>query len=125
MSLPSRERGLKLNKAISVLKWELPSLPSRERGLKFNLILGKKISPRQSLPSRERGLKSQEKKRFTDRSKSLPSRERGLKFFGLSSHYTASHVAPLAGAWIEISSVIGLSSIYSRSLPSRERGLKY
>ena len=33
-------------------------------------------------------------------------------------------VAPLAGAWIEISSMSTASS-FSESLPSRERGLKY
>ncbi len=35
----------------------------------------------------------------------------------------ASEVAPLAGAWIEISLVLSCL-LWSRSLPSRERGLK-
>ena len=55
---------------------------------------------------------------------SLPSRERGLKFF--FRYFIITHffsVAPFAGAWIEISSLIGLSNA-PLSLPSRERGLK-
>ena len=36
MSLPSRERGLKLIVA-DYVNWAKESLPSRERGLKFNM----------------------------------------------------------------------------------------
>ena len=55
LSLPSRERGLKL-KEIRDGEGELPSLPSRERGLKF-LLFAPPLLPILSLPSRERGLK--------------------------------------------------------------------
>ena len=57
MSLPSRERGLKLQ------AWLLP--------LQMSL----------SLPSRERGLKSSWSEYYTQIPWSLPSRERGLKWF--------------------------------------------
>ena len=55
---------------------------------------------------------------------SLPSRERGLKllFRRLSAWFF--HVAPLAGAWIEINIGAKLPDPI-RSLPSRERGLKF
>ena len=57
-----------------------------------------------SLPSRERGLKWQQKDGKCDRMVSLPSRERGLKFIcSLSFISCGLYVAPLAGAWIEIS----------------------
>ena len=58
----------------------LRSLPSRERGLKLLLLL------LQFMPER-----------------SLPSRERGLKFNNLPNCILCEVVAPLAGAWIEIS----------------------
>ena len=38
----------------------------------------------------------------TNRIKSLPSRERGLKSIQVNILLQAIHVAPLAGAWIEI-----------------------
>ena len=58
-----------------------------------------------SLPSRERGLKFEEYAKKGGRvAMSLPSRERGLKF-PFQPHLAYRHmVAPLAGAWIEISS---------------------
>ena len=80
------------------------SLPSRERGLKFE-FLPFSVFALVSLPSRERGLKSD---LFLDviflLSLSLPSRERGLKLYGYIDAGMAIIVAPLAGAWIEISS---------------------
>ena len=55
-----------------------------------------------SLPSRERGLKYIYKNRSNQRKKSLPSRERGLKYASEHGFHGLVHVAPLAGAWIEI-----------------------
>ena len=55
MSLPSRERGLKLNNPDMAIK-AFTSLPSRERGLKL-CSMDQQSNCYQSLPSRERGLK--------------------------------------------------------------------
>ena len=60
----------------------------------------------------------------TNRIKSLPSRERGLKSIQVNILLQAIHVAPFAGAWIEILPFFILSPVLL-SLPSRERGLKY
>ena len=57
------------------------------------------------------------------RSLSLPSRERGLKFLRDHIHIDSLRVAPLAGAWIEIVTILFVLAIFP-SLPSRERGLK-
>ena len=77
----------------------------------------------ESLPSRERGLKSQGKLGTGWFGTSLPSRERGLKFYYVIVLWVVIHVAPFAGAWIEIMSYIDdMPPIVS--LPSRERGLK-
>ena len=79
------------------------------------------------------------------RKQSLPSRERGLKFKQMIIVFIRKFVAPLAGAWIEISEFLPLvlyvfvaplagawieivsgrndGCVYP-SLPSRERGLK-
>ena len=54
---------------------------------------------------------------------SLPSRERGLKYVAILDQYVLVHVAPLAGAWIEII-IRQESEMAALSLPSRERGLK-
>ena len=54
---------------------------------------------------------------------SLPSRERGLKSYARTPTGQGVDVAPLAGAWIEISAFRG-SRLSIASLPSRERGLK-
>ena len=77
------------------------SLPLRERGLKF-YSAAPLASPPSSLPLRERGLKST------------------MSFTGLVS----VHVAPLAGAWIEIP-IYHTLPVFLSSLPLRERGLKY
>ena len=55
---------------------------------------------------------------------SLPSRERGLKFSARKTKTNCCHVAPFAGAWIEISQA-DYPNIPNTSLPSRERGLKF
>ena len=77
---------------------------------------------------------------------SLPSRERGLKLVDMFHFYLQQHVAPFAGAWIEMLNAedmadtiavapfagawIEMAYTQARpprtwSLPSRERGLKY
>ena len=55
MSLPTRERGLKLWPPVSIID-HLTSLPTRERGLKLLRSKDPTI-PSASLPTRERGLK--------------------------------------------------------------------
>ena len=54
---------------------------------------------------------------------SLPSRERGLKLEEPNETRIIVKVAPLAGAWIEISYTTATAGS-NLSLPSRERGLK-
>ena len=54
---------------------------------------------------------------------SLPSRERGLKSKRFFILIFTIFVAPLAGAWIEIT-FMGFDPPIFQSLPSRERGLK-
>jgi len=56
---------------------------------------------------------------------SHPSRVRGLKLKILLPDSLQRSVAPLAGAWIETSNVINISSSYLPSHPSRVRGLKH
>ena len=77
------------------------SLPSRERGLK---LTGDENSADQmaSLPSRERGLKLSSCGAIPTASRSLPSRERGLKYSERFESRRGRYVAPFAGAWIEI-----------------------
>ena len=100
MSLPSRERGLKLEHKYKI-SVDAASLPSRERGLKSRIgVPGCPSSP--SLPSRERGLKYPCASPYLRQKLSLPSRERGLKFISNQQMQAACLVAPLAGAWIEI-----------------------
>ena len=55
---------------------------------------------------------------------SLPSRERGLKCINPKRMIQNMSVAPLAGAWIEITIQMRPLGTEKRSLPSRERGLK-
>ena len=55
-----------------------------------------------SLPSRERGLKLNDKRNADAVSLSLPSRERGLKCIDFAVSLVWEHVAPFAGAWIEM-----------------------
>ena len=76
-----------------------------------------------SLPSRERGLKFRRPIAFNVLVPSLPSRERGLKLQLPERLQILQEVAPLAGAWVEISFYRD-GTTASRSLPSRERGLK-
>ena len=99
----------------------------------------------QSLPSRERGLKSRLPGLSHLYALSLPSRERGLKLVYCRQRFVIINVAPLAGAWIEIShstfdgwtfqvaplagawieiNFLAAINVARPSLPSRERGLK-
>ena len=99
-----------------------------------------------SLPSWERGLKLLSSIVTVNIAVSLPSWERGLKSFYLLSCLECLNVAPLVGAWIEIS-LVNIMFFYTSvaplvgawieiclthkekrslvSLPSWERGLKY
>ena len=77
------------------------SLPSRERGLKLQSRQSHRVFSG-SLPSRERGLKSQLEGFRVGPNVSLPSRERGLKFEPDTHVVTHAVVAPFTGAWIEI-----------------------
>ena len=114
-SLPLRERGL---------KWELTikgttgvkSLPLRERGLKLSTLL-RILLISSSLPLRERGLKSSFYGLPKPEPESLPLRERGLKSLQYICSYQTSDVAPLAGAWIEISESNTIPSRYDRRSP--------
>ena len=60
----------------------------------------------------------------TEQTSSLLSWERGLKFWIFAVTIRGKRVAPLVGAWIEISSCI-LSYLSEPSLLSWERGLKF
>ena len=72
---------------------------------------------------RERGLKSTFHAKHSFLLKSLPMRERGLKYVVDITDLSPKHVAPHAGAWIEMDDV-GLGDAGFMSLPMRERGLK-
>jgi len=77
-----------------------------------------------SLLSWERGLKSQVKYMLMNCPKSLLSWERGLKYLIVFVLLVMHEVAPLVGAWIEISANSGIRCLLM-SLLSWERGLKY
>ena len=79
------------------------SLPLRERGLK-SADFSEFADLLSSLPLRERGLKSVHAFRIPHMSLSLPLLERGLKSICIRAAAASLIVAPLAGAWIEISS---------------------
>ena len=91
LSLLSWERGLKFRMG-NEEKYLFESLLSWERGLKYN-----------ELPyNHEKGLKS------------LLSWERGLKSSIISVDYIPVNVAPLVGAWIEISLLLRTLHCFSR-----------
>ena len=79
---------------------------------------------RTSLPLWERGLKSLSLRRKICAFGSLPLWERGLKSCPRTCPRQNAPVAPLVGAWIEISWALRRISGLE-SLPLRERGLKY
>ena len=76
------------------------SLPTRERGLKLKR---QRYNPRitLSLPTRERGLKHCRQPLCNSHERSLPTRERGLKHSHVGDAGFEVWVAPHAGAWIE------------------------
>ena len=65
--------------------WSM-SLPTRERGLKLSAVAsqGDDVA---SLPTRERGLKQHKKADYHCCRKSLPTRERGLKLLIVSCYF--------------------------------------
>ena len=77
-----------------------------------------------SLPMRGRGLKYFDVTVDDKLRLSLPMRGRGLKFAGNGITRVKFHVAPHAGAWIEIKSCAYVAR-YVTSLPMRGRGLKF
>ena len=121
MSLPSRERGLKLS-----LRGCLPvqhgSLPSRERGLKClpGVVVRLVVSV---APFTGAWIEMMSCTGTGCSTTSLPSRERGLKSRLPCPRLCWQAVAPFTGAWIEIMCPIQHVKA-SKSLPSRERGLK-
>ena len=158
---------MKLNKTLNVFTNELRSLPSRERGLKLQKanwlgdfapvaplagawieISSSPINPADtavaplagawieilrheiplvshppSLPSRERGLKSGSHGGFIRGHGVAPLAGAWIEIRHSSAPFLRSSVAPLAGAWIEIFTKRGRIRLF-QSLPSRERGLK-
>ena len=77
------------------------SLPSRERGLKL-AIVSLNLANMMSLPSRERGLKSCLYKKFWHKFSVAPLAGAWIEIYKMQLYLTAKIVAPLAGAWIEI-----------------------
>src|SRR5690554_3267044 len=78
----------------------LMSLPPRERGLKLRPS-GLRPSGLRSLPPRERGLKHSSPSNIKGLRLSLPPRERGLKQYSIHRTCETMRVAPPTGAWIE------------------------
>ena len=120
MSLPTRERELKLENSNEMRK-EIMSLPTRERELKPRMG-GRRTPATASLPTRERDLKHVIQAAKKPPHGSLPTRERELKPRAACCQQTAA-VAPHAGARIETPFKI-LRLQKSSSLPTRERELK-
>ena len=77
-----------------------------------------------SLPLWERGLKYHQTYPLRQMFPSLPLWERGLKLLYQQSIQASDTVAPLVGAWIEITMPPDKKTI-SLSLPLWERGLKF
>ena len=100
----------------AVMRTFTMSLPSRERGLKLCEISSERHFI-MSLPSRERGLKQGKTSDQTCSELSLPSRERGLKQVQVRKLLRGSEVAPLAGAWIETTACLLTSCRTNRRSP--------
>ena len=77
------------------------SLPSRERGLKLDRtpLL---VSRKQVAPFTGAWIEIWRNRRYAACVPSLPSRERGLKYACACSGQAYAHVAPFTGAWIEM-----------------------
>ena len=78
------------------------SLPSRERGLKYSLKSGGLQSQNPSLPSRERGLKCPRRIRILHNLHVAPLAGAWIEIESTIYSWENGNVAPLAGAWIEI-----------------------
>ena len=100
-SLPSRERGLKLELHHLIFLLILVA-PLTGAWIEIRIKTRTARNIKRSLPSRERGLKSEEYAKLSENRVSLPSRERGLKFVPKPLIPDQVIVAPLTGAWIEI-----------------------
>ena len=87
---------------LEALGGELESLPTRERGLKLQKNRHVIHLLTRSLPTRERGLKYPCNRKIDEGPQSLPTRERGLKLTNFQIFHRAELVAPYTGAWIEI-----------------------
>ncbi len=98
------------------------SLPVRERGLKFKKSLPISAGHK-SLPVRERGLKSVCRRRRRADWHVAPRAGAWIEIPSSSQFGGAGLVAPRAGAWIEIPQRLRCTS-GNVSLPVRERGLK-
>ena len=122
-SLPTRERGLKLDHGDRGHR-PIMSLPTRERGLKRAIEADAGLDP-QSLPTRERGLKLAERLSLLIRDEVAPHAGAWIETRPNSYSGSAREVAPHAGAWIETSSHGMVTCFGDRSLPTRERGLKH
>ena len=85
----------------------------------------KPISSKWSHPSRVRGLKCFDDNSANAYGASHPSRVRGLKSLLGPAIGAESLVAPLAGAWIEMTHDPETNAAGRGSHPSRVRGLKY
>ena len=121
MSLPSRERGLKLNIIQHVF---VAVIVAPLAGAWIEIDIKEWIARREGVaPLAGAWIEIVNTASVMALSESLPSRERGLKSFVICSPEGRTKVAPLAGAWIEITSRIRLIAP-PWSLPSRERGLK-
>ena len=99
LSLPTRERGLKLNMSYNQYKNTFVA-PYAGAWIETRQDC-RPLSKIASLPTRERGLKQAEMRKSSQSGKSLPTRERGLKLPICSGTRLPSEVAPYAGAWIE------------------------
>ena len=78
------------------------SLPSRERGLKLEIALIIELLFKQSLPSRERGLKFKSHPHAPLTRVVAPFTGAWIEIAPLGGELMGDPVAPFTGAWIEI-----------------------
>ena len=98
------------------------SLPSRERGLKLNSE-SSRYRPTNVAPLAGAWIEIKNNHTGTDSAAVAPLAGAWIEIAQIGGVNMAETVAPLAGAWIEIMSN-KLVKLQSKSLPSRERGLK-
>ena len=101
-----------------------PSLPSWERGLKFSMAYTTALRVRSSLPSWERGLKEKEQAECLSAQEVAPLVGAWIEISVATIPDKLISVAPLVGAWIEILHLRLFLHDIALSLPSWERGLK-